>query len=320
MATPSPPATDEPLVLGVDGGGTKTLAWLATVDATGSHQVVGRGLSASSNILAVGSDVALANLANACNQAFVEAKLPVQPISKAVLALAGSGSPEVQQQVLEFAEKHLQVRSARVVHDGQAVLQAGTPKGWGAALIVGTGAVAYGENPAGDKHVVGGWGYWFGDEGSAFWLGQSALRTISQAADGRADETALTEAVLNRLQVSKPRDVLYELSRRGEVRQEIANLAPLVCELAEQRDNGAANIIAAAAEQWSRHIECLVNRLTMGEDFPLAVAGGVLCRSPFARSCLLRRMSQDQLQPMSIEFVDEPVIGCLQLAAADRRN
>ena len=313
-------APHESLVLGVDGGGTKTLAWLARMDDRDVPQVIGRGVAGSSNSVAVGWEIASDNLTRAIDHSFAAAQLKRRPVRAAVLALAGSGSPEVRQQVSEFIVKHLSVNSVRVVHDGQAVLQAGTPDGWGIALIAGTGAVAYGINPTGQTAVVGGWGYWFGDEGSAYWLGQQALRAVAQSDDRRANQTALTTVVLSRLGVQQPREILAALTAQGDVRFAIADLAELVCVSAQQQDEVAGRIVARAVQHWSRHIVCLAQRLMLGKPFPLALAGGVLCGSEFARDKLLSQLQFDQVEPATVELVPEPVIGCLQLACRDERD
>lgn len=310
----APPLVLGSLVLGVDGGGTKTQAWLARVDDQGSPQVIGRGIAGSSNKVAVGFETAMANLNAAMMQAFADAQLAPSPIASAAFALAGSGTEEVRRQILDYVKKNLPVESAHVIHDGQAVLQAGTPDGWGIAMIAGTGTVAYGANPTGTTAVVGGWGYWFGDEGSAYWLGQTALRAISHAADGRANPTALTAAVLSRLDTQDPREILATLLREGNVRRSIADLADLVCEVAEQQDEVASQIVEQAAQHWSRHIGCLSQQLMPDEPFPLALAGGVLCGSFFARNRLLAQLEADRLRTSSVEFVPEPVVGCVQLA------
>ncbi len=313
MTTP-PPSVLGPLVLGVDGGGTKTQAWLANVDDQGLPRVIGRGVAGSSNKVAVGFENAMNNLGAAMRQAFADAQLTPSPIASAAFALAGSGTEAVRQQVLDFVKTNLQVESACVIHDGQAVLQAGTPDGWGIAMIAGTGTVAYGANPSGTTAVVGGWGYWFGDEGSAYWLGQSALRAISHAADGRANPTKLTNAVLSRLDTQNPREILATLLSKDDTRRAIAELAELVCNVAEQQDEVASQIVEQAAQHWSRHIGCLAQQLMPEEPFPLALAGGVLCGSSFAQNRLLEQLEADQLRTTSVEFVPEPVVGCVQLA------
>ncbi len=53
------PAT---LILGVDGGGTKTAARIASVDTDGNIRELGAGYGGPSNVRAVGSQHAVTNL------------------------------------------------------------------------------------------------------------------------------------------------------------------------------------------------------------------------------------------------------------------
>ena len=77
--------TTTPALLGVDGGGTSTTAWLA--DEAG--QVLGQGRSGASNVKAVGADSALAALDGAIASAFAEAGHAPGPVEVACLGLAG---------------------------------------------------------------------------------------------------------------------------------------------------------------------------------------------------------------------------------------
>lgn len=308
-------AAQQTYVLGVDGGGTKTAALVASIDENGRTNTVGRAISKSSNQVALGFDAAMANLTKAIEQACANCAISPDQLAAGTFALAGSGTDAVKRKILDFINTHWQLPSCEIVHDGLAVVAAGTPEGWGIGLIVGTGAVAYGINQAGEVGVVGGWGYWFGDEGSAYWLGQSALRAVAQAEDGRGSPTTLSAKILARLNVSNAREILAELSTHGDVRQEIAGMADLVCDAAKEQDKVAERILDHAADHWAQYIECLAGRLAFGDSPPIALAGGVLGGSEIARTKLNHALAARQIRPSSCQFVDEPAVGCLKLAS-----
>lgn len=307
-------AAQQTFVLGVDGGGTKTAALVASIDENGRSTTIGRAISKSSNQVALGFDAAMANLAEAIEQACASCAVSPDQLAAGTFALAGSGTESAKRKILDFINACWQLPSCKIVHDGQAVVAAGTPEGWGIGLIVGTGAVAYGLNQAGEVGIVGGWGYWFGDEGSAYWLGQSALRAIAQAEDGRGSQTTLSAKILDRLNVANEREILAELFTRGDVRQAIAGIADLVCDAAEEQDKVAEGILAHAANHWAQHIECLTGRLAFGDSPPIALAGGVLGGSEIARTKLNHELAARQIRPSSCQFVNEPATGCVKLA------
>ena len=77
------------LVLGVDGGGSKTAARLALVDDQHKVDVLGRGQSGPSNWRSLAAKAARSNLDLAIEQAFRDADLERQPVTVATLAVAG---------------------------------------------------------------------------------------------------------------------------------------------------------------------------------------------------------------------------------------
>lgn len=305
------------LILGVDGGGTKTAACLAQVSSTGEETILGKGQAGSSNVKAVGADKALANLLEAIEQAWSVANLPRDCAAVAVFGLSGAGRPETQQLVHNWAREKNIAAQVRVVHDALPVLVAGTPAGQGVALIAGTGAVAFAADQQNNTAVTGGWGYWFGDEGSAFWLGQAAARAVSQATDGRSAPTLLQNTILNRLALAEPRDLLTALSREGDVRTALAGLADLVSECAEAGDAVAQEIAKQAAQQLAKLVISAANQLELGKEPALALAGGVICNSPMIYEALIAELAKQGLHPSSVNLVSEPVLGCVRLASRE---
>ncbi|MGQ0505237.1 MAG: BadF/BadG/BcrA/BcrD ATPase family protein, partial [Myxococcaceae bacterium] len=126
------------LILGVDGGGTKTRALLSEP----SGNVVATGGAGSSNPHSMGFDAATANIAAAIADA--RKKVAGAPIAAAAFGLAGIDSPEVRPRVTAWLETQGFAPRIAGVTDGELGLAAGTPEGWGLALICGTGALCYG--------------------------------------------------------------------------------------------------------------------------------------------------------------------------------
>lgn len=301
-------------LLGVDGGGTKTLALISEVSSNADYKIIGRGTAGSTNINAVGWEKATANLELAVENAWNSAEKQPVVASYAVLALAGAGQENVKVQFVNHVREKRLAEASRVIHDAEAVLRAGSTEGWGVALIAGTGSVAFGMDQSEKLSVSGGWGFWFGDEGSAFWLGQSALKSVSKATDGRGPSTSLQSAIQNRLRVEEPRGILQSLSADSNVRLNIATLADLVIAEAEQGDEVATTIVNTASMELARLVQSASEKLSLGTQFPLALAGGVLCNSAMVREGTIRELEKLGVAPSSIEVVEEPARGALNLA------
>ena len=130
----------EPLILGIDSGGSKTIAWLARWGEAAEPEVLGRGTAGPANPLSVGFAEAGKNLGAAVTSAFAAAGIPRQTVASAVLAAAGSDREENRRGLLLWGEETSLAARFQVVHDAWPVLAAGTPHGWGIAVISGTGS------------------------------------------------------------------------------------------------------------------------------------------------------------------------------------
>lgn len=314
------------LVLGIDGGATKTVAWLAprAAEGEGEPSVVGRGMAGPINPQAGSFAQALENLDRAVDAAFDDAQLDVGPLAAAVLGLAGSDRDENRRVLDDWAKKRRLARRVRVVHDAVPVLAAGSPDGWGVALIAGTGSFAFGQARDGRTTRAGGWGYLFGDEGSGYAIALAGLRAAAQSADGRAPATRILESLLARLGLEKPLELIPAVYRIAADRSRIAAFADVVTQAAEDGDVQARQILDSAASELAAMVAAVARKLGFADGaFPLAVTGGVLLGSERLRSGLEDRMQSLGLALGLIANVADPVAGAVKLAqleADDPRN
>jgi len=304
------------LILGVDGGGTKTMALVAEVDDTGQMTIIGRGLGGPSNLRLQGVQPSLKSLDNAIDEALAAAGVPGRKFDSAVLALAGSTSPDIQRAVSDWADNRDLSVDLQIAHDALPVLAHGTADGWGIALIVGTGSVAVGIDRQGRSVTKGGWGHWFGDKGSGFFLGYKALSAVAEASDDIGPKTMLSEMVLERLGTEDPRSILMKVSEGGDVRRAVASLSPLVMEAATRRDKVARRIVKAAVKEAVKLVAAVAKALAFDKPYTLAIAGGVVCSSQPFRDELLIKLNNIKRPPAGVTLVYEPVLGCLKMARA----
>jgi N-acetylglucosamine kinase-like BadF-type ATPase len=112
----------------------------------------------------------------------------------------------------------------------------------GLVLIAGTGSICLGIDEAGERFYGDGWGPILGDEGSAYWMGQEALRIICRAHDGRTHRTSLAAPVLNHLGVGDM-DELVPLIHSGEMTPDrLASLSRVVLDAAQNGVSTAVDI------------------------------------------------------------------------------
>lgn len=302
------------IILGVDGGGSKTAVRIARLDDAGQIHVIGHGMGGPSNLRLAGKQISLASLNKAVDEALLSANLQDQVIDYAVLALAGSSFSDVRSVLLVWAQQRKLASQVEIINDAQPVLASGADNGRGVALIVGTGSVAVGVNAKGETAMLGGWGHWFGDKGSGFDLACKALSAVAEAADGIGPQTVMSELVLERLGISDPRRILQQVSAGGDVRREVAALAPIVLEAAALQDTLAVEIISNAIGEAVKLVVAVAKTLTFKQSYPLMLAGGVACSNPLFRDELINRLNRLEPKPEPIRIVDEPVNGCLKIA------
>ena len=298
------------VLLGVDGGGTKTTALVADADG----RVLGRGTAGGSNAKSTGEAAARAAVWGAIEQAYAAAGLRVQPPRAACLGLAGVDTPGDAAQWAPWVAQVLPGAQVRIVNDIDLVLAGGTPEEWGVAVIAGTGAIALGRAKDGRAARVGGWGWLLGDEGSGFWIGLRALQAVTRADDGRGPQTALTETVLARWGLAAPEGLLAAAYRTPFPRAEIAALTGAVEAAAGEGDETALAITREAGLELALAAEAVVRRLGLGAPVPGALAGGVLVRGRAVREAMLAALRKRGLALDPVQLVDEPAKGAVVIA------
>lgn len=306
-------ASQEELFLGIDGGGTQTVALLATRTRDGHMKLLGRGESGPSNRQVVGTPAALAALDEATDRAFSAAGKVRRCVQTAVLGLAGAGRPDDQQVIRDWAQRVKLAETVEVIEDAALLLAAGTPKGWGVAVVAGTGSMAYARAADGRTARSGGWGPLLGDEGSGYAVALAGLRAAARAADGRSPATPLTERLLAALGFARP-EQLVGFVYRGADRTTIAALAPQILAIADAGDPTAAQIVNDAATELATTAIAAARQLNLGDAFPLALAGGLIIGCPSYRERFLTALAHQGINACPITLVTEPAEGAVRLA------
>jgi N-acetylglucosamine kinase-like BadF-type ATPase len=239
-------------VLGIDGGGSKTVCVL--MDDT--LQVLGRGVGGSSNYQSVGVEAALQSIHAAIYAAVNEGLKLINSITVTALCLglAGVGRSTdvefVKGMVRELQNStflpiiwDLQPSTIFICHDALIALAGGLGHSVGIVVASGTGSIVFGCNHQGETKRVGGWGYILGDEGSAYKIAVAGMQAALKAYDGRGSSTNLLEVFQQHFSLASIEDLIEVIYRRGWGVKEIAALAPIVDVAAVSGDEVANRII-----------------------------------------------------------------------------
>lgn len=301
---------DSGLVMGVDGGGSQTTAWLANL----AGRILGKGRATASNYQSVGETDAQNALLSAIQDAFKLARIPMQQLDSLCLGLAGYGRDFDRQLIKAWAEKTGLSEQVVVVNDADLLLWAATPHGWGLGLVCGTGSIAVGRTQDGKTARAGGWGYLIGDEGSGYAIGIAALRAVVQAADQRIPDTRLTAGVLKKFNVAKAEELVPLIYQVRLTRETIAQLSSVVFETAQGGDWQAVSILDRAVTELTKAALSVGSQLNWQTPVPCALGGGIFQHYPSFVHQVLEGIRQGGMQLDPIQVVDEPVAGAVKLA------
>ena len=286
MSLDSVPQEALPLVVGVDGGGSRTRVVLADANGTVLARTEGAASALKPDHESDAADIIRALISDV--MAIAE-RADTRP-SVCVVGVAGAGRERSAQALWAALASRRVADDVSVVPDATIAMDDAFGDSSGILLIGGTGSVAFARAPNGNMERCGGWGPFVGDEGSAAWLGARALSVISAAQDGREPETALTGAILTALELESLDDLIPWAAAAS--RTALAALAPVVAKTASAGDLRANALVSLCVEELVIHVRTLARRSFVDERaaIPVALAGGLLTKGSLIRKRVEQRL------------------------------
>lgn len=260
------------VILGIDGGGTKTVC----LAASRAGEVLGRGVGGPSNYLSEGIVRARESLRTAIQGALQAAGASAEDVALVAAGLAGA-SRERDRRVLAQVFAEVLPGAATIIEpDAVIALLGATECRPGVIIISGTGSMAFGMDRAERRARTGGWGFILGDEGSGYDIARRGLIACLRAYDGRGPETSIRHKVLAALKLADTEDLIPFSYSNPLSPGRIAALYPTVLEAADEGDPIACRLIEEAAAALAEMVATTAAKLDFGQDRPLfTMAGGV---------------------------------------------
>lgn len=298
---------------GIDGGGTRTRAVL--VDEKGIF--VGYGASGASNPKAVGLEGTCFSVCEALERAFLLNGGTPQDLNL-FIGLAGVRTEPDRVAVTAALKKpfeDLGIGSAtfQLGHDldvAHAAALGGEP---GVVLVVGTGSAALGRDETGRTRQAGGWGWFIDDPGSGYWLGYQAMRAAARSCDGRGMMTVLEERVRRFLRIQTLHEMPNIIYNSHFSRERVAELAPIVFEVAEAGDACANAILKEGFEELALMVSTVARELEM-ERPQVSAVGGITHRGISFESRLHEALDAQLPFAKIMHSRVSPVIGAVIMA------
>jgi 6-phospho-beta-glucosidase len=274
------PAWDgkEGIVLAVDGGAVKTD--LALVGSSGKLLALVRGGGSSPHYIGVDGFAAL--LGRLLTEAVALAGLPStrRPIAdSAMLMVAGADLAEERDALRRRIEQLGWAQRLAVDNDTLALLRSGTERGWGVAIVCGSGINCIGVAPDGRQLRFPSLGEITGDWGGGSDVGLAALMAAARGADGRGPRTVLERTVPAHFKLAQPFDVGLAVHLGKIPSERLGELSRVAFVAAEDGDPVAAGIVRRVADEIVGFAAAAIRRLDLLDEALDVVLGGGLMRA-----------------------------------------
>lgn len=272
--------------LGLDGGGTKTVA--VVIDDACRQRGEARG--GASNPLRTSFARAFTALDDAAARALAIAKADASEVRGVTVGVAGIGRPKSAERVVAFLTTRFRDAAIEAVTDLEIALESIAESGPGLVVVSGTGSAAFGRNVAGQTARAGGWGPWFDDEGSSFDIGRRAMNRASHMRDAGTALLRLEEAIATALKVRDWKQVVDEVMKRPLDR--LPEIFPAVVCAADAGDEVARILLTEAADRLAALAATVIRRLGLDRSpFALGRVGGAFGHSALLDDRLIERLA-----------------------------
>lgn len=294
------------LVVGVDGGGTRTRAII--VDDRGLE--LGRA-EAPGAVVTVGAPEAAATAVTKAVRAAAERACVDLPAAVLWAGLSGAGHERARLAVTALLDRAALAKRVVIGTDVRAAFEAAFPEGPGILLIAGTGSIAWARTREGKIGRAGGWGQHLGDEGGGYAIGLGAVRGVVRAEDGREGATVMRDDVLRALALDDPTELVPWAA--SATKAEVAGLVPIVLRAAASGDPAARHLVDEAVRELATHVTAILERLgPWPSPPPLLLWGGLIDE----RGPLRERLSRE-LRSIPVDLRSDaidPTMGAARLA------
>lgn len=298
-------------LIGIDGGGTKSDCAVADLSGKIIHQTTGK----PSNFLVIGVEEAVENIFSQIEENLFKLEGDFSDIKQIVVGVAGAGRKEdaqiLEKSFLDYAEQQrVHFKNVKVVSDAHIALEGAFPDSIGCILIAGTGSILFGKDEKGIIHRVGGFGRLIGDEGSGYSIGRKALNAVSKELDGRGEKTLITEILNQKMKVSHSDSLVNKVYKE---KLDIASLAKIVIEAAEEDDLIAQDILDEEADELILHIKSILEKINSNK-LNVAFSGSLIDNKNFYSDLLKRKINSTLPNVNVVKPATSPLNGAILIA------
>lgn len=255
------------VILGIDGGGTKTHAILVDLDGN----IIETATNGGANWERTGIAATQASLQEIVDRILAIAGLTRNDIVSATFALAGIDW-DSDKELFKPISAALELPShTSFINDSIAALFAGSPTGIGCVSIAGTGGKTSGRSATKTLQTMG---MDLGEGGGAGQLISLALDYVARTYHGIEEPSKLTQLIL--AETGYPDETLFFKAVARDGLRLTEDLAPKIFDLAATGDAGAIAITKKVATQHATDVTAMIGQLGLsGTHVQVIRAGGL---------------------------------------------
>jgi N-acetylglucosamine kinase-like BadF-type ATPase len=292
-------------ILGIDQGGTKTIAIVSDM----SGNILATGLSSGACYVGTGLEYSMKTVDEATNKAITWAGIDKKDIAILVAGMTGADWPHEYSMFREALAQTTGIKEIKVVNDCIPALRAGTEKNYGVVLCAGSGLNSAVIDNKGNEFV---YGYYIENEDQgATALGEKAVRQAIASSVGLIPNTILLEEVLCYFGLTKADDLLFHYVNKKLSIDAIKDFTPQLFKIAHAGDPIALEIIKDFGKRISRYAVAGINRFNMQNlDVEVILSGSVFKNSnPVLVESVTLNIHASVPRAVIRNSIYEPVVG-----------
>jgi len=300
------------VVIGIDGGGTRSLA----VAANSNGRVLALAGSGSLNFFGSGLPTARRTLKTLVR--LLRSQLPSgTQFSHIVIGCAALFSDATRAEKNKLCRGLLPVSRTRVISDCQTASFGATLGKPGVVLIAGTGSIVLARNGAGQLTRVGGWGQILGDAGSAYWIAVESVKAAIAAEEGLGPKTGLSAVICRWFDAGRLTEIVPILHRADFAKDDFAALASHLARRVGSRDAVFRGICRNAGRQLAAQALAAAKLARLpARRLPIFLVGGVLTNNELVRASLIAALKAAGTVRIAKPKL-APVLGAAAMALVD---
>jgi N-acetylglucosamine kinase-like BadF-type ATPase len=244
------------LIVGLDGGGTKTRCIFADKFGKSILEITG----GPSNFLTIGSEKAASNIISIIKSGLTRLGSSFEIISIILAGVSGAGRKFHADMLRESLLKKLPESLTKVFveSDARIALEGALGGEPGAVVIAGTGSVIFGKDQLGRIYRAGGFGRIIGDEGSAYSIGVKTLSLISNMIDGRQNTGKILDNFKDIFNIKNEDDLINLVHNPGF---DVASIAMFTIKSAEEGIDNAKIILDEESDELIKLINVIKDKI-----------------------------------------------------------